>query len=84
VSKTSREYTGMKHYGERDGMKSFAERQIRNGCDFVLLGHRHVPEYLPIDKGVYVNLGDWLVHFTYAVFDGTSLQLKNWNGEKAV
>ncbi len=78
VSKTSRDYTGAKDYGEGDGMKEFAARQIARGYDYVLLGHRHVPAYEPMGKGVYVNLGDWMTHFTYAVFNGSELKLCSW------
>lgn len=44
--------------------------------DFFVFGHRH----LPLDKPVgassrYINLGDWIVYNTYAVFDGNDLQL---------
>ena len=49
--------------------------------DFALLGHIHHPtkiEYISIKHNkncVYVNTGDWLNHFTYAVYDGKSLDL---------
>ncbi len=82
VSRTSRYYTDSKDYGERDGMVEFAEEKIKDGFDYVLLGHRHFPECRSIGDGVYVNLGDWMTHFTYAVFDGTTLQLCAWNGGK--
>lgn len=53
--------------------RAMLEREHR---DFFIYGHRH----LPIDVMVgatsrYVNLGDWITHFTYAVFDGTDLKL---------
>jgi UDP-2,3-diacylglucosamine hydrolase len=30
------------------------------------------------DTAHYINLGDWMNHFTYAVFDGKEMQLKNF------
>jgi UDP-2,3-diacylglucosamine hydrolase len=78
VSKKSRDYTGTKNYGEGDGMREFAERMVKQGCDFVIMGHRHLPLYHSVDKGAYINLGDWMAHFTYAVFDGTVLRLETW------
>jgi UDP-2,3-diacylglucosamine hydrolase len=27
----------------------------------------------------YINLGDWVHHFSYAVFDGKQIELKKWN-----
>ena len=44
--------------------------------DYFIFGHRHVPIDLPIaGNSHYINLGDWIRHFTYAVFDGESMQL---------
>lgn len=48
--------------------------------DYFIYGHRHVPGvYALNEKSDYVNLGDWVTHFTYAVWDGTALQLKKWD-----
>ena len=76
-SRTSRKYTSNRKY-ESDGMVAFASQKLRDGFDFVIMGHNHVPSYHRIGKGVYVNLGDWIRENTYAVFDGKSLQLKRW------
>lgn len=82
-SKTSREYTGQKDYGETDGMKRFATETMAEGYDAVILGHRHRPIVEAIGNGTYINLGDWITYNTYAEFDGTTLQLKEWNGTPA-
>ncbi|HTR80359.1 MAG TPA: UDP-2,3-diacylglucosamine diphosphatase [Bacteroidota bacterium] len=78
-SRKSREFTANKEYGETDGMILFATEKIRNGYDVVVMGHRHSPLYQKIDKGVYVNLGDWITHMTYAEFDGKNIELKTWH-----
>ncbi|MGN6542470.1 MAG: UDP-2,3-diacylglucosamine diphosphatase [Ginsengibacter sp.] len=45
--------------------------------DYFIFGHRHLPiEYKLNDESVYINLGDWIKYFTYAVFDGENLSLK--------
>ncbi len=45
--------------------------------DYFIFGHRHLPiEYKLNDESVYINLGDWIKYFTYAVFDGEILSLK--------
>ena len=31
--------------------------------------------------GRYINLGDWITHFTYAKFEGTELKLMKRNGD---
>lgn len=81
VSKKSRDYTGKKHYGEGDGMKEFAERKLAQGFDYVIMGHRHLPLTHTAENGVYVNLGDWMEHNSYAVFNGKVLHLETWKKE---
>jgi UDP-2,3-diacylglucosamine hydrolase len=51
---------------------------IKEGFDFVVMGHNHVPSCQTFDGGVYVNLGDWIFENTYAVFDGKKIKLKKW------
>lgn len=47
--------------------------------DYFIYGHRHVPGIHPLsDTSKYVNLGDWILHFTYAVWDGENLELKKF------
>ena len=48
--------------------------------DFFIFGHQHYPCDVKIDKtSRYINLGDWIDHYTYAEFDGSILKLKHWN-----
>ncbi|MEO5944302.1 MAG: UDP-2,3-diacylglucosamine diphosphatase [Ferruginibacter sp.] len=45
--------------------------------DYFIFGHRHLPiDYKLSDTSRYVNLGDWIKYFSYAVFDGNDLALK--------
>jgi UDP-2,3-diacylglucosamine hydrolase len=47
--------------------------------DFFICGHRHLPlEKQLTENSKYVNLGEWVNDFTYAVFDGTNLELKTF------
>lgn len=47
--------------------------------DFFIYGHRHLPMEIELESGAKcMNLGDWIVHFTYAVFDGEELALKKY------
>ena len=47
--------------------------------DFFIFGHRHLPLNIPLTKNSrYINLGDWITYFTYAVFDGNDVELKKW------
>jgi UDP-2,3-diacylglucosamine hydrolase len=45
--------------------------------DYFLYGHRHLPYDLKLnEQSRYINLGDWIIYNSYAVFDGNELQLK--------
>ncbi|MFY7997410.1 MAG: UDP-2,3-diacylglucosamine diphosphatase [Candidatus Kapaibacteriota bacterium] len=81
ASRKSRAYTSEKQFGnERNGLEAFAEEKIKEGCDFVLMGHLHKPVEKRFEhetgSGLYINTGDWLNHRTYAEFDGTTLSLR--------
>lgn len=48
--------------------------------DYYIFGHRHLPLDLPIGSDSrYVNTGDWITYYSFAVFDGQSLELKTKN-----
>jgi len=48
--------------------------------DYFIFGHRHLPlDILLNEKSRYINLGDWVKYFTYAVFDGEKAELKTYN-----
>lgn len=48
--------------------------------DYFIFGHRHMPLDKQLnDQSRYINLGEWINHFTYAVFDGQELLLKKFN-----
>lgn len=53
--------------------------------DYFVFGHRHIPIDIALDskhgqgrKSRYLNLGDWISHFTYAVYDGQQLALHTY------
>lgn len=44
--------------------------------DYFVFGHRHLPlEYKLNEQSTYINLGDWIKYFSYAVFDGQKMHL---------
>lgn len=58
------------------------ERLAHEHLDYLVFGHRHLPIDLEVRPGSrYVNLGDWITWFTYAVFDGNELRLMKRNGD---
>jgi UDP-2,3-diacylglucosamine hydrolase len=77
-SRTSREYTSNKHYGEEEGMIREAAKRIQDGMDIVIMGHRHKPNMVKIGNGTYINLGDWIAYDTYAELSHGVIELKTW------
>ncbi len=59
-------------------------KQQYGEVDYIIMGHRHFPVVLPVQQAQYVNLGEWVNFATYAVFDGTSLKLIDFDTNKAV
>ena len=55
----------------------FAKSKFKEDFDFVLLGHLHKPMIKKVEEKVYINCGDWINSFSYAVFDGKDLLLTN-------
>jgi UDP-2,3-diacylglucosamine hydrolase len=47
---------------------------------FFIFGHRHLPLELDLgNNSKYFNTGDWITHFSYLVYDGTSFSLNYFN-----
>lgn len=64
---------------EKERLVQFCEDEItRREVDYFVFGHRHLPIDYTLNNGRsrYINLGDWLVYNSYAVFDGNDLQLQ--------
>ncbi len=56
------------------------EQYQKEAFDYFLFGHRHLPMEKKIGKtSKYVNTGDWVSYFSYAVFDGKELKLCYYN-----
>lgn len=47
--------------------------------DYYVFGHRHLPLDLKVGTNSrYINVGEWVHHKTYAVYDGTNVELKEF------
>jgi UDP-2,3-diacylglucosamine hydrolase len=79
ISGRSRVYTDQRDALHKvDGLRTFAEKIIaENGIDFVVMGHRHAPQLIIVEKGTYVNLGDWIHSYTYGVFDEQGFRIEH-------
>lgn len=49
--------------------------------DYYIFGHRHYKfDEAITENSRYINLGDWIKFDTFATFDGTKVELKEWKG----
>jgi UDP-2,3-diacylglucosamine hydrolase len=63
----------------------FAEKKLieHPEIDYFVFGHRHIPYDIRVgEKSRVICLGDWIKNFTYAVFDGKTLQLRKFFEER--
>lgn len=66
---------------DREGIVLYCkERLAKEAIDYCVFGHRHTPltRTIVADNGrrsTYVNVGDWLAHRNYAVYDDGELKL---------
>ncbi|MDT0606399.1 UDP-2,3-diacylglucosamine diphosphatase [Croceitalea rosinachiae] len=63
---------------ESEWLVQYAKRKLETQhYDYFVFGHRHLPLEIKLnEKSTYINLGDWINYFTYAVFDGEKLSLE--------
>ncbi|MED5363269.1 MAG: UDP-2,3-diacylglucosamine diphosphatase, partial [Bacteroidota bacterium] len=65
---------------DREWLFQYAKRKLKaEHFDYFVFGHRHLPLEISLNpKSTYINIGDWITHYTYGVFDGLKLSLKHW------
>ncbi len=65
---------------DKEWLVQYAKRKLESShFDYFIFGHRHLPLEIPLGKNsTYINLGDWISHFTFAEFDGNRLELKRF------
>ena len=84
-SRKSRIATGTtdeKFLGEENEWLIIHSKEIlsKKHYDYFVFGHRHLPLDVNLGPGSrYINLGEWITHFTYAVFDGTDFRLEKFD-----
>ena len=87
MSRRSRAQTGTKEevfLGEdKEWLVIYCKEVLQQKkVDFFVFGHRHLPiDFRLNDTSRYINLGDWIRYFTYAVFDGQQMELKSYTGQ---
>ena len=71
-----KEYLG----DEKEWLVLYAKRKLQEKhYDYFIFGHRHLPMELKVsENSTYINLGDWINHYTYGVFDGSEFKLESF------
>ena len=72
----------VKFLGEdKEWLVQYCRRKLKEKHrDYFIFGHRHLPLEIDLENdSKYINLGDWISHFTYGVFDGNRFELKTYN-----
>lgn len=71
----------VKFLGEdNEWLVQYAKRKLETKhYDYFIFGHRHFPMNIKVgENSTYFNLGDWITHYTYGVFDGEAFELKRF------
>ena len=84
LSRRSRAQTGASEeifLGEdKEWLIIYCKDQLKEKkIDFFVFGHRHLAiDFRLNNDSRYINLGDWIHYYTYAVFDGVKLELRSF------
>ena len=67
--------------GENEWLAVFAKEQLqKEHFDYFIFGHRHLPMQIKVgENSEYINIGDWLHHYTYGVMEDGTFALKKLN-----
>ena len=66
---------------EKEHLIQFAKEELKRSLEinYFIFGHRHIMLNYPLkDNSNIVILGDWMTYFSYAIFDGDKLELKQF------
>ena len=66
---------------DKEHLIQFAKETLKDSpeINYFIFGHRHIMLNLPLKEDSYVvMLGDWMSLFSYAVFDGDEVELKQF------
>lgn len=80
-SRSSSNLEEMEFLGEKkEWLVQFCKNKLeKEHFDYFVFGHRHLPLNIDLPReSKYINLGDWLHHYTFLVFDGKEVTLEKW------
>lgn len=60
-----------------------SEVEAKKHHDYYIFGHRHLPMNLKVSEtSNYINLGEWINFCTYLTFDGTNVEMHEFEKDK--
>ena len=70
---------------DKEWLITYCKKKLKKDhIDYFIFGHRHLPITHSLNnKSKYINLGDWISHYTFGVFDGKNFNLRSFNPENA-
>lgn len=73
---------------DQEWLLQYCRRKVEQGVepDYFVFGHRHLPIdwRLPNGRSRYLNLGEWMWHNSYGVFDGQEMEIRFFENEGVV
>ncbi|HNG90099.1 MAG TPA: UDP-2,3-diacylglucosamine diphosphatase, partial [Saprospiraceae bacterium] len=73
---------------QQEWLLRYCERKLEQGLapDYFVFGHRHLPIDWRLSNGRsrYLNLGEWMHHNSYGVFDGQEAGIRFFEHEGQV
>jgi UDP-2,3-diacylglucosamine hydrolase len=68
---------------EKERLITFCKQSLKSKLyHFFIFGHRHLPVDIKVGpESRYINIGDWVKSYSYAVFDGNNIQIKYFQNE---
>ena len=65
---------------ENEWLVQYCKQKLtKKQFNYFVFGHRHLPMEIELsENSKYINTGDWITHFTYAVFNGSEMMLKRY------
>jgi UDP-2,3-diacylglucosamine hydrolase len=69
---------------DKEWLSIYAKEVLKSEhYDYFIFGHRHLPIDIAVgENSRYINLGEWINYFTYAVFDGKELKLLSFEPDQ--
>jgi len=69
---------------EKETLIQFCKEKLKSGhFDYFIFGHRHLPLNIDLSEdSKYINLGEWVKYFSFAIFDGVNIELNYYNNPK--